>query len=671
MPDMKRFAAALLALLMLMAGLPASAEEGLPFEAPTYPLDSLTVGNTTRLDGHFFTEMWGNATSDYDVRQLLHGDSLVEWGGAENMFMLNPQVVIGSTVTDDEQGNRTYHLVLSQSLSFSDGSRITAADYAFTILLTVDPVISQLGGTPMHREHILGCSEYASGASPVLAGVRMLNEYALDITLDAAYLPFFYELGLLEVTPTPIHVIAPGVQVRDDGEGVYLTNADPSVTEPQFTAENLARTLLDDPETGRYGYISHPTVVSGPYVLTSFDGITAELDLNPFYSGSRTGETPSIPHLTYTLADNATLAEDLASGRFGLLNKVTRADAVAACLDLLRHGGWSVSNYPRSGLSFLNCSCERPALSSRAVRQALACCMDKEGLVQTYVGENGLTVDGWYGMGQWMVQVLNGSMDYPVIAPGEEASETLTEQYEAVIAEWGTLNMDGIRSYPLDVNQARALLTADGWTLNRDGQAYREGTDDVRCKEMDGQLVPLDLTLVYPEGNTIAEVMETCLLPGAAEAGIHLTLEPLDMPALLDQLYRRGERTADLIYVATNFDVLYDAAVHFSPDEEGAPIWSFTGLKDEALYEIADEMRHTEPTDYLTYIKHWLAFQERFAELLPAIPIYSNLYFDFYTNMLQNYNIASNVSWGQAIVPAWLGEPAEEPAAEEAPANGG
>ena len=662
---MKRFAAVLLALLILMTGLSALAEEELQTDIPTYPPDSLTVGNTTQLDGRFFTEMWGNATSDYDVRQLLHGADLVEWDGVENMFMFNPQVVTGSGITEDEQGNKTYHLVLSNTLYYSDGSRITAADYAFTLLLTVDPVITQLGGTPMHRDHILGCSAYASGASPVLSGVRILNDFAMDITLDAAYLPFFYELGLLEVTPSPVHIIAPGVKVRDDGEGAYLANADERVTEPQFTAENLARTLLDDPETGRYGYISHPSVVSGPYTLTSFDGTTAQFDLNPFYKGNRDGTTPTIPHITYTLADNATMIEDLAAGKFGLLNKVSRADTVAAGQNLLGTGAWSASNYPRSGLSFLNFSCERPVPSSQAVRQALAFCMDKEGLVQAYVGNNGVTVDGWYGIGQWMFQVLSGTMGYPVIDPGEEASKELASQYDAVIAEWDTLNMDNIRAYTLDVNQAKALLAADGWTLNRDGQPYREGVDDVRCKELDGQLVPLELILAYPEGNNIVDAMETCLLPGTAEAGIQLTLEPIGMPALLDQLYRREERTVDLIYMATNFEVLYDAAVHFSLDEKGEPFWSFTSLQDEKLYKIADEMRHTKPGDYLTYIKHWLAFQERFAELLPAIPIYSNVYFDFYTSTLQNYSISANVSWGQAIVPAWLGEPAEAPEADE------
>ena len=657
---MKRFAAALLALMILMTCLSALAEGETETDAPAYPLDSLTVGNTTRLDGRFFTEMWGNATSDYDVRQLLHGCSLAEWDGVESMFVLNPQVVTGSAVTEDEQGNKTYHLALSHALYYSDGSRITAADYAFTLLLTVSPVIAELGGTPMHRDHILGCSEYAAGTSPVLAGVRMPNEFSLDITLSAAYLPFFYELGLLEVIPSPIQVIAPGVKVQDDGDGVYLTNADAAVTEPQFTAENLARTLLDDPENGRFGYISHPTVVSGPYTLAGFDGTTAEFDLNPFYKGNRSGVTPSIAHITYTLADNATMMEDLRAGKFGLLNKVTRADSVTAGLELAQTGHWQMSNYARSGLSLLNFCCERPIPASQAVRQAVAYCLDKENLTRAYVGDNGVTVDAWYGMGQWMVQVLSGTMDYPVIDPGEGASAALRKAYDAMIAEWESLSMANIRSYGLDLGRAKALLAGDGWTLNRQGQPYREGEDDVRCKDVDGTIVPLELVLAYPDGNAIADAMQEHLIPGAAEAGIQITLQPMAMSELLDQLYRRTDRTVDLVYVATNFEVLYDPAVHFSRDEEGRPVWSYTGLADDMLCQIADEMRHTEPTDYLTYVKRWLAFQERFAELQPAIPIYSNIYFDFYTDLLQNYEITSNVSFSTAIVPAWLGEAAED-----------
>ena len=652
MPDMKRFVSALLALLMLLVQLSALAEET-SGDGPVYPLDSLTVGNTTRLDGRFFTEMWGNVTSDYDVRQLIHGYSLAEWDGSKGMFVLNPQAVTGSAVTEDAQKNKTYHLTLARDLYYSDGSRITAADYAFTLLLTVNPVIAELNGKPLHRDHIKGCRDYAEGKSKVLSGVRLVNDHALDITLSAEYLPFFYEVGLLECIPSPIKTIAPGCKVRDDGQGVYIANADAQAEEPLFTAENLSKTLLDDPETGRFGYISHPTVVSGPYTLTSYDGTTAEFDLNPFYKGNRDGSMPAIAHITYTLADNETMMADLESGRFGLLNKVTRADAVARGREMQTAGSWAMTAYPRSGLSFLNFSCERPIPASKAVRQAVAFCLDKAALTRAYVGENGEAVDGWFGIGQWMVQVLRGGLPYPVVNPGS-ASSAAQKKYDAIISEWKALNMSGIRTYSLRPDRAEVLLENDGWTLNGDGAAWQKGTDDVRYKQTGAGLIPLELVLAYPEGNAIGDALQAHLVPWAAQSGIRIVLQPMAMTDLLDQLYRRQERTVDMIYMATNFEVLYDPAVHFSADADGAPIWSYTGLADATLYQLADDLSHTEPADYLTYVRRWLAFQEHFSELQPAIPIYSNQYFDFYTVQLHDYDISSSVSWSQAIKYAHL-----------------
>ena len=68
----------------------------------------------------------------------------------------------------------------------------------------------------------------------------------------------------------------------DDGYGIYIGNADTSVEEPLYTAELLQKTILD-PETG---YNSHPQVVSGPYVMTSFDGETARFEKNPYFKGA-------------------------------------------------------------------------------------------------------------------------------------------------------------------------------------------------------------------------------------------------------------------------------------------------------------------------------------------------------------------------------------------------
>ena len=73
-------------------------------------------------------------------------------------------------------------------------------------------------------------------------------------------------------------------------------------------------------------------------------------------------------------------------------------------------------------------------------------------------------------------------------------------------------------------------------------------------------------------------------------------------------------------------------------------------------------MRRTEPGDVYSYVAKWIRFQERYNEVLPAIPVYSNIYFDFYTSQLQNYSITSHVTWTQAILSSYFGE---EPVVEE------
>ena len=76
-------------------------------------------------------------------------------------------------------------------------------------------------------------------------------------------------------------------------------------------------------------------------------------------------------------------------------------------------------------------------------------------------------------------------------------------------------------------------------------------------------------------------------------------------------------------------------------------------------------MRKTAPGDLLTYCKNWLNFQKEFVQELPVLPIYSNIYFDFYNRELHEYPINTNVSWAQAIVGSYLAEAeelVEEPA---------
>lgn len=632
----RRFALLLAALLMMTLTLPSLAETTEPTPTPAAETDHLTVGNPTPMRGEFFTELWGNATSDIDVRELLHGYNLIMWDNEVGQFTVDPSTVLNVTVTDDLNGDRIFRIVLRNDLYYSDGTQITAWDYAFSYLFSIAPELADIGATPLRREQFLGYEEYMNG-SQQLAGVRVPADNIISVTLKHEYLPFFYEMGLLMCNPYPIWVIAPGVTVRDDGQGVYLANMDPEIEEPLFTSELLRETVMDR-ETG---YLSHPSVVSGPYQLLSWDGVTAEFELNPFYHGSAKGLRPLIRRLTYTLAENDTMIRELEEGRFGLLNKVMREDRITAGIDLTEREAFSATDYPRIGLSYISFCCEKETVSSLAVRQAIAYCMNRDQVTEDYTGGYGQRVDGWYGIGQWMYRVVAGLMDPPVAKPRNLNDAAAVRAYEVELAQYAELNLNRLNPYGVNLSSAQRLLDQDGWTLNEDG-----------LREKDG--VALDLRLIYPQGNNVPASLQANLVENLEKVGIRLTMEAVPMAELLTEWYKQDEREVDMIYLASNFYLVFEPSVHFLTEEDGTHDWSYTNLHDEPLYQAAVDMRKTEPGDVLTYLRRWITFQERFNEVLPMIPVYSNMYVDFYTDALKNYHIDENITCGQAILGAYL-----------------
>ena len=128
-------------------------------EEIVYP-DELIVANPTITKGDFFTEMFGNDTADIDVRALIHGYNLVNWDQSQGVYVIDESVVESLLVTEDSEGNKTYYLGLYDDLYYSDGTPITAWDYAFSLLLMMSREIEEIGGKIYRSEHILGSGEY-------------------------------------------------------------------------------------------------------------------------------------------------------------------------------------------------------------------------------------------------------------------------------------------------------------------------------------------------------------------------------------------------------------------------------------------------------------------------------------------------------------------------------
>ena len=601
-----------------------------------YDYDELVVGTTMPMHGAFSFANFGNAGSDVDVRQLIHGYNLVEWDTEEGGFRLNPSVVSGQVVEGEENGNHVYNLILYNDLYWSDGTQITAYDYAFSWLLRMDPVIAELNGAPSALNYLVGYDDYISGTTEVMAGIGVGGPNQLTIRINADYLPFFYEVGLLDCYPVPASVIAPGIEVTGNADGVQLSR--------KLDAEELKTTLLD-PETG---YLSHPAVTAGAYRLVSYDAAAneAKFELNELYKGNSDGVKPVIKRITFREANQETMMEELVNGQYGLLNKVTRGEAIRQGIQQNADTGrYRNTNYPRPGLSFIAFNTERAGVSEAEVRQAIAMCLDKVNLTADYTATGyGIPTDGFYGIGQWMFQIVNGNTAPP------EPEDATEEDLEKLAADWAEVTLDDVPKYDFDPEAAAAALEAAGWKLNANG---------IREKEIDGAAVTLELKMLYPVNTPIGEILEAHFAEPLKQAGIALTVE--ENENVLPMYYGQMERDYDMVWLASNFDAMFDPSPIFAPD--GAS--NTTGIKDEELYNLAADMKKTEPGDLLTYCQKWVQFLKRFAEVEPMIPVYSNVYADFYPDVLQNYVINENITWSIAIVPSYMSDPPEEVPAEE------
>ena len=752
---------------------PEAAETPVP-EDIEFP-DELIVGHPTITKGDFFTELFGNDTADIDVRALIHGYNLVNWDQNQGTYVVDPSVVTEYQVTLDELGNKTYRMLIADDLFYSDGTPITAWDYAFSILLMMSPEVEEIGGKIYRAQHILGYDEYIATRKKIIAGepltdedvfslggVEVHSDHELWITLDVDFLPYFFETGLLMTVPYPISVLAPGCKVYDEGFGIYIGNEDKNNPTPLYTAELLKKTILD-PETG---YNTHPSVVSGPYTMVSWDPETGEghYQINPYFKGAWIHNNlpgpdysgpvqyiqvlddegnakldsagaeiwlvkPTIEKIAFVVADNDTMIQKLADGELHLVNKVTYGPTILQGMGMkmdedpvakaAKDAGIRFQNYPRIGLSFLTFTYDWPTVHDKEVRQAIAWCMDRDLLTAKYCGDTdtgmsfGTRVDGYFGIEQWEYLLVTRQLDYPVnfldqvqapvVEEGKEEEEDLTkkyknryvttqEDYDKAVAAWDALATeweDALTVYQVDLDKANALLNKAGWTQNRTGGVYTPGTDDVRCKTLDdGTVVALDLKMMYPKGNDMAYFMlgidppkdgsdpiadgepqvaaEGSFVDNLSKVGIKLTLVATPMTDLFLSYYRQTERTTDMIYLATNFHVIVDPSITYSTDDSlNHQIWNNTYSDDEDLWYRAVNMRKTEPGDIFEYVSKWVSFQERYNEVLPTIPIYSNIYFDFFNQYLQNYYITGQVTWSQAILPAYFAlESLEATAAE-------
>ena len=142
-----------------------------------------------------------------------------------------------------------------------------------------------------------------------------LGDYSFSIEIAGPdYYPYYFADTYGAVSPYPLaQVLGEGVEVKDDGNGCYLTEAWYKKG-AKSTPETPVYEKSEHLKTARYDLKSYP--YSGPYVIENYDDSTKQtiLKINKEYAGNFEGQKPSITTVVYTKVVEETQVDKFVNG---------------------------------------------------------------------------------------------------------------------------------------------------------------------------------------------------------------------------------------------------------------------------------------------------------------------------------------------------------------------
>ena len=578
----------------------------------------IVVGSVTDLDDNMM-DGWTNGAQNASIRSLIFGYAPIVYT-KEGEFKVDNQVAESVEGVDNEDGTKTFTIKLQKDLKWNDGTAITAKDYVFSILLHTSPAYYALEAqdTMTYANCFTGYQDYFDGKTKTFSGVRLIDDYTFSVQIVAEELPFHFDIAYAAINPYPMAVIAPDCDITDDGNGATISD--------NFTTELLEKTINDTAT----GYRYQPKVTCGPYEFVSYDKTTkqAVLQINDQFKGTHDGVKPSIEKIVLKSVTDATQMDELKNGTVDLIAGVSGGTAINAGRDLCDEGLAQYASYLRAGYGQITFACDFGPTQFTAVRQAIAYCLDRTEFAKQYSGGFAQVVNGEYGL---------SSMEYK-------------ERKDVIDAE--------LNPYNKDLDKAKEVLIADGWTLNENGDEFVEGVDKVRYKNVDGELMALEINWANTPNNPVSDLLNT-MLPGEMEkVGMKLNPTTVEFGVLLNNMYRQGidEPTYHMFNLATGFVPIPSYWYEMSTDEKYFGSYNQNYIKDEEIEQIALEMKKIPSDDKEAWLDKWVEYQKRWNELLPNIPLYSDQYHDFYSNKIKGYEPDGLWAWERAILYSWIEE---------------
>lgn len=648
---MKKFLALLLAVVMVLTMVACG-------EGKKKADGQVVIGTSTEASGDWaYSAFVRNPNATDKAVMTLTDDMTTVDSDQHGDYGINKTVVKSYERIEEENGNVTYKFVINDGLKFNNGEAVTAQNFVAWTMFVTSPAGKEMGVVSATYNMLPGGLAYRNGETNVLSAVHLYDEKTFSITIaktgedgETSYLPYYYDITYAAMQAVNLtYWFGEGWSVKDDGEGVYFVNADGK----EFTAETVGETV----EAARFA--TGNRVTAGPYNLVSFDQSSREivLEVNENYNGNFEGQKPGIQKLVIVKTSEDTVMDMITTGQIQIYSQIADGSEVNAVMDLIEAGtiNSSTSQYDRAGYGYFGFACDLGPTQFTEFRQAIAYLLDRVEFAQTFCKGWGSVVHGPYCTAFTMT------------------AKTDIEKK--------------INHYDYNPEKAVELLKQAGFVYNADGSDYVDGSGEVRYAKVteeqakyyesfnkvlaDGTiLMPATVNWASSEGNAVSALLSTMLANSDATkaAGVSIVKTEMTFPSLLSYMYRQETNgavgdftvpTYNMFNLATGYNGgVYDVSYNWTTDpeyiEQGMNIQH---LYDKELDKLSMDMVYgVEPGDEATYLSLWEKYIIRWNELLPMVPLYSNIYVTVYPNTIDNY--AEDSFWGfeRAILYAnWVG----------------
>lgn len=648
---MKKFLALLLAVVMVLTMVACG-------EGKKKADGQVVIGTSTEASGDWaYSAFVRNPNATDKAVMTLTDDMTTVDSDQHGDYGINKTVVKSYERIEEENGNVTYKFVINDGLKFNNGEAVTAQNFVAWTMFVTSPAGKEMGVVSATYNMLPGGLAYRNGETNVLSAVHLYDEKTFSITIaktgedgETSYLPYYYDITYAAMQAVNLtYWFGEGWSVKDDGEGVYFVNADGK----EFTAETVGETV----EAARFA--TGNRVTAGPYNLVSFDQSSREivLEVNENYNGNFEGQKPGIQKLVIVKTSEDTVMDMITTGQIQIYSQIADGSEVNAVMDLIEAGtiNSSTSQYDRAGYGYFGFACDLGPTQFTEFRQAIAYLLDRVEFAQTFC-------KGWGS-------VVHG----PYCTAFNMTAKTDIEKK--------------INHYDYNPEKAVELLKQAGFVYNADGSDYVDGSGEVRYAKVteeqakyyesfnkvlaDGTiLMPATVNWASSEGNAVSALLSTMLANSDATkaAGVSIVKTEMTFSSLMSYMYRQETNggvgdftvpTYNMFNLATGYNGgVYDESYNWTTDpeyiEQGMNVQH---LYDKELDKLSMDMVYgVEPGDEATYLSLWEKYIIRWNELLPMVPLYSNIYVTVYPNTIDNY--AEDSFWGfeRAILYAnWVG----------------